>query len=153
MPTLTASTIVGGAWKSLYDILTGSSGITDPKSRGLARTKWVMPAFPDINKSDFPGYPIIVMVVDESFKPYLFNRQGRDIRVSYMITIFADKNEHVDTLSDDILNIVTTLQSTMEGYKLFNPTLTSTSTTTEFRSPEDKIHMKTLFIDYEVQSL
>ena len=153
MPTLTSSTIVGNSFKSLYDLLTGSNGVTDPASRGLARDKWVFPEFPDENSSDFPGYPVIVIKTDASHSPLLFGRQGRDIKISFMVTAFARKNEHVDSVMDNILSIINTYQSTLEGYKMFNPTLTSSASTTEFRTPEDKIHMKTMFIDFEVKSL
>ena len=153
MPTLTSSTLIGNSFKSLYGLLTGASGVTDPASRSIARTAWVFPEFPDENGDDWPGYPIITIKVDASYSPLLFNRQGRDIKISFMITVFASKNERVDSISDDILNIINANQSTLEAFKMFNPTLTSSATTTDFRTPEDKIHMKTMFVDYEVKSL
>ena len=153
MPTLTSSTIIGNSFKSLYGLLTGANGVTDPASRSIARSAWVFPEFPDENGDDFPGYPVITIKTDTSYSPLLYGRQGRDIKISFMITAFTKKNEQVDSITDNILAIINTYQSTLEAFKMFNPTVTNSTTTTEFRSPEDKIHMRTSFVDYEVKSL
>jgi len=137
----------------MYNLLTdATNGVTDPESRSLARTKWVFPTFPDEFGSDFPKYPIITLECDLSHRPFLFGREGRDIAVAFTIRVFAKKNENIDKLADEIMAITNTYQSTLEAFKLFNPTVTSTGTST-FGDERGKVHMKMIIMDYEVKSL
>ena len=145
---VTASTLVTNSFKNIYDLLTDSSnGVTDPASRGLARTKWIMPSFPDEYGSDFPGYPIITIETDLNYETTVFGRGGREVNIPFSIMIFTKKSEHLDSITDDIQNILKTYESTTEGNGLFHPTMTNSVTTTNFRD-KDKIHMRTLFITY-----
>ena len=154
MPALTASTIIGNSFKSMYDLLTNvTNGLTDPKNRGLARTKWIFPEFPDEYGSDFPGYPIVTIKVESSGKTSILGRQGRDFEINFMITVFADRNSDVDALSDEILDEINLRQSTLENYNLYTPELLSTSSGTEFRDPKKKVHIKSLFVRYMARSI
>ena len=145
---VTSSTIITNSFKNLYDLLTDSTnGFTDPASRGLARTKWVMPAFPDEHGSDFPSYPIVTIEVNADISNLTLGSGTRSANIPFVVTIFARKMQYVDSLSDQVQNIVHSYRATMEANLLFKPVITNTDTNTVFRD-KDKIHMRTIFITY-----
>ena len=145
---VTASTLVTNSFKNIYDLITdGTNGVTDPASRGIARTAWCMPSFPDEYGSDFPGYPVITIEVDLNYNTAVFGRGARDVVIPFSIMIFTKKSADLDSITDNVQNILKTYESTTEGNGLFHPTLRSSVTTTIFRD-KDKIHMRTLFIEY-----
>lgn len=145
---VSSSTLLQNSFKNIYDLITdGTNGVSDPASRGLSRSAWVMPSFPDEYGSDFPDYPIITIEVDLNYFTDTIGRNARDVLITFSIMVFAKKSEHIDSVCDDIQNILNTYQSTTEGNDLFHPTMTNTTTNTLFRD-KDKIHVRTMFITY-----
>ena len=146
--TVTASTLLTNSFKTIYDILTnGTNGVSDPASRSLARTKWVMPSFPDEYGSDFPDYPIITIEADLNYNTDVLAKGARDVLITFSISIFAKKAQYLDSVCDNIQSILNTYQSTSETNKIFHPTMTGTTTVTHFRD-KDKIHTRTMYITY-----
>jgi hypothetical protein len=148
MAAIVSATLPAGCYATLYDLLTGSSGLTDPGTRGLARNKWILSSFPDETGSDFPGYSIVTIESDFNDKAETLGHNARHANITFKFTIFSKKAEYIDTLAGDLRNVIVSNQSTTEGDGLFKPKITNTDTTTIFRD-KDKIHVKTLFVTYE----
>jgi len=144
---VSSATLTKDAFATVYDLLTGASGITDPASRGLTRTKWVFSAFPDEFGDDFPDYPILTIETDFGDDQIVLGKNARKADIIFRIVVFAKKAEYVDTLTDDVRNILVSNQATMEAAGLFKPKFTNTDKTTIFRD-KDKIHTRTIFVSY-----
>ena len=145
---VTTSTLLQNSYKNIYDLITdGTNGVTDPASRGLARSAWVFPSFPDEYGSDFPGYPVITIEPDLDYNTSVLGRNARDVTITFAIMVFSKKAAYLDSVCDDIQNILNTYQSTTEANGLFHPECTNSVTTTTFRD-KDKIHTRTLFVTY-----
>ncbi len=135
------------AWNSLYNLLTGSSGVNDPANRGINRGDWVMAAFPDITRSDFPGYPILIIQspnIRNSELTYSFRKSS----ITFVITILANRAEYIDSVSDNVMNIILSQSTATEANGLYKPEIVDSTTDVVFRDKK-KIHIKNLFVNYE----
>lgn len=152
MATLTSATIISNSFKTVYDLITGASGVSDPASRSIARNTWVFPSFPDVQGSKFPNYPIITIDVDIAASPYEMGKTGRTNQITVTFGVFTSKSEDLDTVSDDVNNILNTLQSTTEAAGMYMPKITNTAKTVVFRE-KGKVHMRTILVQYRNEGL
>lgn len=148
---LTSSTLLQNSWKSMYDLLTDEdNGITDPSSRSK---KWVFPDFPRRSGSDWPGYPIVTFMVDTKTEPLAFSKQSRSIDITFTFTVFSkNRPDYADSIADDIIGTIENHRGTLEAQKLYTPKVTSSPGTVQTLG-ENKIFMKTIYVDFMVRGL
>ena len=99
MTVETGSTIFSNTWALLHALVSGN--VPDPSARNK---KWIFGDFPDIEKSDFPGYPIIIINNPEARVEQLTwtTSSMMDNSTISAITVFGKTQAQIASLSDKI---------------------------------------------------
>lgn len=90
-------------YTEVYNIV--NANVSDPLTRNK---QWIFSSLPDVTAPNFIGYPILIISKAEVSKDYaLFDNAFSDKTVSFSITVYTTSNAVLDTLSNDVDNIMT----------------------------------------------
>ena len=139
-------------WNVLWRII--NDNITDPKRRNI---KWLWSAYPDevlenANAAETikEQYPIVVIEpVLPAHEPITVDQNMRNYTVSFTITVFADRSDHLDSINDEIDKIIYDNMSALFKTGITYPTLVNSDYDYFMRSGV-KVHYKTLNYEAEV---
>jgi len=140
-----ARQIATASWDTIYSLI--GDNLTDPKDRDK---KWIYSSYPDERSKTFPGYPIITITSpDISSKNISMGAKTNEATLMFAINVFSDSMATLDTLVDDIYNILNNNQNLTD---LKNLEIVRMSTETFDRGKGTKVHQKTITVKYMMGS-
>lgn len=148
--TIAKATQLSDAWNEIYNLLIGSSGLTDIRSPARTRSDWVFSAFPAVTGYGSSWYYPIVIIepVNASTSEYRLNRGKRKITYNFRITIYAKKAADADTLIDDVKNILEGNISSLSDSGL-NQMVIGTASFDNLEIEGNVVHARTLGVQFE----
>lgn len=128
-------------WQSVFDII--NTNLEDPDSRG---TKFIYGSYPDEAMEDVSYYPLVI-IDKTAFRNETIDaidRNTQTYRMTIDIVVFSTKASELDSLSDSIVEIIMSNQTSLP----WNPTFT-TSTDNFYTRGGKRIHTRTITFEFE----
>lgn len=142
------------SWNYLFKKI--KDGLTDPKNRNET---FIFGSYPEwhINDESYSTgeikdkYPLVIinnpMISD--FENHTMDYKTSDNSIDIAVEIFSDRNDYLDTLSDNILYILLNDIQSATNVGLHNMTILNDSYTPYFRNGV-KIHSRSYTIRYDI---
>ena len=137
MGTVSEDTLFTNVFQEVYSYL--NSNLTNPHTTG----QWIYSAFPTKRIDEDDLYPILIITPAEIVNQEMITFRIMNLRVNVTIEPFSAAAEQIDSISSNIfkyMNSSTNLRTT----KLEKVRLVNSSSTTEIKIKNKKIHTKSI---------
>jgi len=144
--TVTRSTLFTNLWNNIFKAL--EDNLTDPAGR--TGVKWIWGAFPVKIINDKDSYPFVVVepISLSSSEDYSFTKEVVTATVS--VSIFTVDPDQLDTLSDDVIDIIYDNASTFGDYAMEVLDVVGTSYAHQVKSKSFRVHARTIRFSFKV---
>lgn len=133
-------------WNTLHAIISGNT--IDPSARGK---KFIFGTFPDVESTNFPGFPIISISPiksDSTKQTYSYNSIDENILTSD-IFIHSKSNHQLEVLSDDVRDAIQSNKAKFAASGISLISIMTGGTDTDIVG-NDRVHYKHLIPRFKV---